>query len=139
LLEISNDLKEILKESLFSYYDSLSKGDLLKLSSLMTKESYLVTISTLGFKRAFRDESFKYLLEKIETDSDALLEVEKILSREIKEEARKYVIQVLSYEPKGPERVTLHYTQEIKIKKIYFSNQDGRWKIDLKAGRQKGL
>jgi hypothetical protein len=139
LLEISNDLKGTLQESLFSYYDSLTKGDLPKLSPLMTKESYLLTMSTLGFKRAFRDESFKYLLEKIETDSNALLEVEEILSHELKKEARKHIIKVLSYEPKGPDRVTLRYTQDTQSKKIYFSNEDGRWKIDLKAGRQKDL
>jgi hypothetical protein len=103
----------------------------------MTKESYLVTVSTLGFKKAFRDESFKYLLEKIETDSNALLEVEEVLSHELKEESRKSDIKVISYEKKGLDRVTLHYTQDTHAKKIYFSNQDGRWKIDLKAGRKK--
>jgi hypothetical protein len=137
LSEISTEIEEALKESLLSYYNSISEGNLSKLSSLMTKESYLLTIATLGFKKAFKDDSFKYLLEKIETDSNALSEVEGILSYELKKEPRENVIVVLSYEQKGSDRITVHYTQEGKLKKIYFSNQDENWKIDLKAGRKK--
>lgn len=137
LLEISNDLKETLKESLHAYYTSIKRGDLIKLSSLMTGESYLLTLSTLGFKKAFRDESFKHLLEEMEHEPKSLLEVEKLLSTELKNEARKNIVDVLFYEPKGLDRVTLHYKQDAQTKKIYFSKQDEIWKIDLKAGRKK--
>ena len=84
MLEISNDLKETLKESLHAYYKSIKEGDLIKLSSLMTRESYLLTLSTLGFKKAFRDESFKHLLEEMEHEPKSLLEAEKLLSSELK-------------------------------------------------------
>jgi hypothetical protein len=139
LLEISNDVKESLKKSLYSYYASISEGDLDKLSSLMTQESYLSTLSTLGFKKAFRDESFKHLLEEIEHNAESLAEVEKLLSHELKNEARKNTLHVLSYESKGLDRITLHYTQELHLKKIYFSLEEGNWKIDLKAGRKKDI
>ena len=103
----------------------------------MTRESYLLTLSTLGFKKAFRDESFKHLLEEMEHEPKSLLEAEKLLSSELKNEARKNTVDLLFYEPKGLDRVTLHYRQDTQTKKIYFSKQDEIWSIDLKAGRKK--
>lgn len=137
LPEISNETKERLKKSLDSYYASINEGDLGKLSSLMTQESYLLTLSTLGFKKAFKDERFKHLLEEIEHEAKSLAEVEKLLSHELKNEARKNTLEILSYESKGLNRVTLHYIQDLHVKKIYFSFEGEKWKINLKAGRKK--
>lgn len=137
MTEITNSLKETLKESLESYYTSISEGNLTKLSTLMTQESYIITISTFGFKKAFKDESFKQLLKEIEKNAYALSQVERILSYELQKEARKNIIEVVSYEQKGVDRVTLHYNEDAHTKKIYFSKQNENWQIDLKAGRKK--
>jgi hypothetical protein len=139
VLALSNELKETLKESLYSYYTSISQGDLSKLSSLMTEESYIITISTLGFKKAFKDAHFKELLGEMENNAESLTKVQNILSQELKKESRKNSIEVISYELKGLERVTLHYKEDSHPKRIYFSKQNATWLIDLKAGRQKDI
>lgn len=132
-------MRMTLIESLESYYESIDAGDLLRLSTLMTRESYLMSLNSLGFKKAFQDESFRRLLKEMEKDSKALLEVEEILSLELRGESRKYDIETLLYESKGSDRVTLRYSQDENPKKIHFSNQEGVWKIDFKAGRKKDL
>ena len=137
MLSISNELQKTLRGSLELYYKSISEGDLSTLCTLMTRESYLLTLGAFGTKEAFKDETFKHLLQEMENDAVALSKVEKILSHNLREEARKYVIEVISYELKGLDRVTLHYTQNEHPKKIYFSKQLGKWKIDFKAGRKK--
>jgi len=103
----------------------------------MKKESYIFMLETFGFKRAFKDEHFETLLESMQSNETALREVQKTLSKDLKEEGRKANLGVVSYEKKGEERVTLHYTQDKNPKKMYFSKQGNIWKIDFKAGRKK--
>jgi hypothetical protein len=137
LNELSHNLKETLQESLNSYYFSISQGDLVKLSTLMTQESYLIVLTTLGFKKAFRDKDFEHLLEEIGDNPKSLSEVQNLLSQDLREESRQYAVEVRSYENKGTQRITLHYTENGQLKKMYFSLQDTQWKIDFKAGRAK--
>lgn len=134
---IATQIKDTLSKSLFSYYKALVDGDLKTLSSLMTKESYIIYLEALGFKRAFKDTGFKKLLGKIDDSEPSLNEVETLLSGDLAHEAREYEVEVTSFESKGSDRVSLHYTEDGHPKKMYFSSSSGAWKIDYKAGRQK--
>ncbi len=128
-------VQTILQESLHAYYKTLKRGDMQALSTLMTKESYLITLETLGFKRAFKEARFKKLLKMAKEDAEALKEVEEILSADLRRESRIHEIEAVSFESKGESRITLHYREDRHSKKLYFSSSAGEWKIDYKAGR----
>lgn len=129
--------KEILTASLSSYYDALKKGDLKTISALMTRESYLLTLETLGFKRAFKDSGFKTLLKESAESDTAQKEVEIRLGADLAQEAREHRTEVIRFESKGSDRITLHYEEDSRPKKLYFSSSPSGWKIDYKAGRQR--
>jgi len=133
---ISTQTKERLTLSLLSYYETLSKGELKKLSSLMTKESYLTLIKALGFKRSFKDKEFQSTLKKSDKDQISLEIVEAVLSSDLAEEAKQHEIALVSFETKGPQRITVHYKEDDHLKKVYFSSTSGEWKIDYDAGRK---
>ena len=134
---INTDTKTTLTRSLHSYYEALNKGDLQAQSALMTKESYIITLGALGFKRAFRMVEFKDLLKKIGSDEASLRTVETVLSNDLAKEAREHEIALVSFDSKGPDRITVRYTEDGYPKKVYFSSSLGEWKINYKAGRQK--
>ena len=133
---INIQTKETLTKSLFSYYETLRKGDLNTLASLMTKESYLTLLNALGFKRSFKDKEFQQTLKKSAKDTMSLVIVEAILSSDLSEKKEAHEIALVSFEEKGPQRITLHYTEDGHPKKIYFSCSSGAWKIDYNAGRR---
>ncbi len=134
---VNEQCKETLTASLCAYYDALNRGDLKTISALMTRESYQLTLETLGFKRAFKDDGFKTLLKKSAEDATALKEVERRLGDDLAQEARAHRIEVIRFESKGPDRITLHYEEDSRPKKLYFSSSPSGWKIDYKAGRQR--
>ena len=133
---INTQTKETLTKSLLSYYETLSKGDLTRLASLMTKESYLTLLNAVGFKRSFKDKEFQQTIKKSGEDSASLVIVEAILSVDLAEKADSHEIALVSFEPKGPQRVTVRYTEDGHPKKVYFSSSSGAWKIDYNAGRK---
>ena len=133
---ISTQTKERLTRSLINYYETLSKGELKKLSSLMTKESYLTLIKALGFKRSFKDKEFQSTLKKSDNDPISLESIEAVLSADLAEEAKQHEIALVSFKPKGAQRITVHYTEDNHPKKVYFSSTSGEWKIDYDAGRK---
>ncbi len=137
MLMINTPVKKKLTLALLAYYETLKRGDLQAQSTLMTKESYLLTLEAVGFKRAFKDPEFKALLKKISDDEKALHTVETILSNDLAAEAREHDIALLSFDPKGSDRMTVRYTEDGHPKKLYFSSLSGEWKIDYKAGRRK--
>ncbi|QOY55311.1 hypothetical protein HUE87_03475 [Candidatus Sulfurimonas marisnigri] len=137
MLTINDNTKKTLKDSLVLYYDALSCGDLIKLSTLMTRESYLITLEVLGFKHAFRNDEFKKLFKNIDSDENSLQKVESLISNDLAHEKRKHLINVISFESKGTDRVTVHYIEDTHPKKQYFSFSSDGWKIDYKAGRKK--
>lgn len=134
---VDEHLKETLSASLRFYYEALKKGDLKTISSLMTRESYQLTLETLGFKRAFKDDDFKKLLKESAENGTAQKEVETRLGTDLAQEARAHRIEVIHFESKGPDRVTLHYEEDSRPKMLYFSSSPSGWKIDYKAGRKK--
>jgi|LGOV01.1.fsa_nt_gb excinuclease UvrABC ATPase subunit len=135
---INENVKETLKTSLFSYYGALERGSLNVLTNIMTTESYLMTLESLGFRRAFKESHFKELLKQMENNASVLKEVEIILSADLVKEAKEHpIIEVISFESKGSDRITLHYEEDTHPKKLYFSSSLGEWKIDYKAGRKK--
>jgi hypothetical protein len=136
MLEIDKNIQEALAQSLQLYYTSLENGNLQMICTLMTEESYLITVNTLGFKRAFKDENFKKLLSEIQTNENSLKKVETTLCNDLSNESRKYHIAINSFEVNGPSRVTIHYKENSYPKKIYYATSDTRWKIDYKAGRK---
>lgn len=134
---INSSDKKMLENALYTYYCALKKGDLQTLCALMTHDSYLLTLETLGFKEAFKDKYFKKLLKTIEESEESLKEVEKVLSANLIKESRSHQIEVTNCESKGPTRITLNYREDGHPKKLYFSSSHGGWKIDYKAGRPK--
>ncbi|MBU1659257.1 hypothetical protein KKG72_09435 [bacterium] len=136
-MEINKNTKETLHRSLLLFYDALKFGDLKSLSHLMTRESYMITLQSLGFKRAFREADFQTLLKNIENDAQSLKSVETMLCADLLNNSREHQLEITSFEPKGTNRITLGYAQDGYSKKMYFSKFNEEWKIDYKAGRKK--
>ena len=137
MLALNTDNEELLEKFLLSYYESIKRGDLQRLSALMTRESYIIYLEALGFKRAFKDVEFKKLLKEIADNETSLRTVEEVLSDYLAKEEREHKLIINSFESKGSDRVTLHYSEDRHPKKLYFSSSLGEWKIDFKAGRKK--
>ena len=133
---INTQTKETLTRSLLDYYETLSEGDLTRLASLMTKESYLTLLNAVGFKRSFKDKEFQQTIKKSGEDSASLEIVEAVLSSDLAEQSDQHEIALVSFESKGPNRITLHYSEDGHPKKLYFSSNSGAWKIDYNAGRK---
>jgi len=133
---ITTQTKEKLSQSLYSYYDALREGELKSLSSLMTKTSYITLIKALGFKQSFKDSEFKQLLKKSGEDKSSLKVVEAVLSSDLRAKVKQYEITLVSFEEKGSQRITVHYTEDRHAKKVYFSSTSGDWQIDYNAGRR---
>ncbi len=124
------------KEILFLYYQAMAIGDLKTLKNLMVPSTYMMTLEIFGLKISFRDSKFKELLRQCEDDKSALLKVEKILAQDLLESQNNYQIEYLKTETTGDDRRTVHYKEDTKLKKLYFSKIN-LWKIDLMAGRRK--
>jgi len=118
------------------YYASLYKGDLSAVKSLMTQESYIMTLETFGLRLALRDPDFKAKLKKIEDDPAILAEVEKKLSSELLSRNLSPEIEIVSESKNGDKRETVEYTEDGKSKKLYFSKEEEGWKINYYAGRK---
>lgn len=118
------------------YYTSLYNGDLDAVKELMTEESYTMTLETFGLRLALRDPEFKAQLKKIAEDTDALAEVENKLSFELISRRISPVIDIKSTSMNGTKRQTIDYTEDEKMKKLYFSKEENGWKINYYAGRK---
>lgn len=130
------NLKERFSESLKQYYNYLQTGDLRALSLLMTEESYLMKVESLGFKHAFNDAGFKLLLKNMHNNKLDLEKVESVISKDLKHELKNYQVKVVDVQETGSDRITLHYLENKLPKKMYFSSSMGEWKINYKAGRK---
>lgn len=128
--------QERLSESLYLYYNSIKSGNLEQLKQIMTKESYLIILDSLCFKRAFKDPEIKALLHNIHSDESSLVKIEEIISEDLKNESKNHQIGIVNLEENGPNRAVLHYLEDKHPKKMYFSSSTGTWKIDYKAGRK---
>ena len=118
------------------YYTSLYSGDVTAVKELMTPESYIMTLETFGLRLALRDPEFKTLLKKIDEDAEALAEVENRLSIELISRKLSPKIDIKSVSWNGTERQTIEYTEDGKMKKLYFSKEEDGWKINYYAGRK---
>ncbi len=118
------------------YYTSLYSGDLSTVKSLMTEESYIMTLETFGLRLALRDQEFKSQLKKIEDDEDALAEVENKLSYDLIDRRNSPKIDIKNVSGNGENRQTIDYTEDGKMKKLYFSKEKDGWKINYYAGRK---
>lgn len=122
-------------EIVSKYYHALYSGDLSGVKALMTEKSYMMTLESFGLRLSFRDKEFKSLLEKIEDSPESLEKVEALLSEEIISRNKTATIKITKCEANGLDRETVHYTEDGKVKKLYFSKENGAWKIDYYAGR----
>ena len=118
------------------YYTSLYSGDLASVKELMTQESYMMTLETFGLRLALRDLEFKAQLKKIEHDSNVLEEVENKLSFDLISRKISPEIDIKSVSWNGEKRQTIDYTEDGKMKKLYFSKEKNGWKINYYAGRK---
>lgn len=123
-------------EILGLYYKALYSGDLSLVKRLMTPESYIMTLETFGLRLSFRDSEFKAQLKDIGENATALAEVENKLSKELILRKLSPKIEIKSKEWNGTQRQTIEYTEDQKSKKIYFSKEKDRWKINYYAGRK---
>ena len=118
------------------YYTSLYSGDLSTVKELMTDESYMMTLETFGLRLALRDQEFKSQLKSISEDVNALDEVENKLSYELLSRKMSPKIEIKTTSFNGIKRQTIHYTEDRKDKKLYFSKEKDGWKINYYAGRK---
>lgn len=118
------------------YYTSLYSGDLSTVKELMTEESYIMTLETFGLRLVLRDQEFKAQLKKIKEDEDALAEVEHKLSFDLISRKISPEIDIKSVSWNGEKRQTIDYTEDGKMKKLYFSKEKDGWKINYYAGRK---
>jgi hypothetical protein len=85
---------------------------------------------------ALRDQEFKAQLKKIKEDEDALAEVENKLSFDLISRKISPEIDIKSVSWNGEKRQTIDYTEDGKMKKLYFSKENDGWKINYYAGRK---
>lgn len=118
------------------FYEALYKGDMKQLKTLMTEESYFMTLESFGLRLSLKDSSFKKALEEMEEDKGALIEVEHKLSHDL--QARKTIpqIKIVRAEHNGTDRQTVYYTENGKDKILYFSKEFDGWKVNYFAGRK---
>lgn len=124
------------EEAVSSYYQAIHCGDLESVKRLMTKQSYFMTLESLGLKLAFKDSVFKQELENIEENETSLEKVERKLSENLSSRDNSPEIKIVKVEPNGSERLTVHYTEDGKTKNLYFSKEKDEWKINYYAGRK---
>lgn len=123
------------EEIVGKYYHALYNGDLESVKEMMTGESYHMTLEPFYIKLSFKDPAFKTMWDEIEENKDALYEVEKKISEELLSRNLSPQIDIKHIEPNGSQRTTVHYEEDGKNKKLYFSKKDGYWRIDYFAGR----
>ena len=134
---IEKSVDDLQPEEIVSrYYEARSQGDLESIKSLMTEQSYYMTLDSLGLKLAFKDVSFKKMLGSIEDDETSLVEVENTLSKYLLSVDTPYEIKIQSVEPNSTQRKTVSYTENGKVKNLYFSKESNGWKINYYAGRK---
>lgn len=124
------------KEMVTLFYTALYNGDLHFLKSLMTEKSYYMTLETFGLRLSLNHPEFKAMLKDIEDDSTSLAKVERLLSEELQSRNISPHIKITKVVENGNTRKTVEYTEDEKIKKLYFSQEDNRWKINYFAGRK---
>ncbi len=123
------------EEIVGKYYHALYSGDLQSVKEMMTEESYYMTLEPFGFKLSFNDPIFKTQWDKLKESKDVLYEVEKQISLEVLSRNLSPQIDIKQIEPNGLERTTVHYTKDGEKKRLYFSKEDGCWRINYFAGR----
>ena len=123
------------EEMVVKYYHALNSGDLSSVKEMMTEESYIMTLEPFGIKLSFNDSVFKTQWDQIEESEDALVEVEKKISKELLSRNLSPHIAIKNTEQNGLERMIVHYTKDGKNKKFYFSKEGGDWRINYFAGR----
>lgn len=124
------------EEIVSRFYGSIYSGDLESVRSLMTEQSYFMTLESLGLKLSFKDLSFKEVLESIDEDAESLQRVEQALSKDLLTRDGLPQIDIERIESNGSERVTVHYKEDGKVKNLYFSKEENGWKINYYAGRK---
>jgi len=129
---MTNEPSEIVSQ----YYHALYSGDLTIVKDLMTEKSYMMTLESFGLGLSFKDAVFKSLLKEIEENNSSLLIVEALLSEELISRNKAPKIEIIKSEANGDARQTVHYTEDEKMKRLYFSKEETGWKINYYAGRK---
>ncbi len=119
------------------YYKAVETADLDLLKTLMTRESYMLTLESYAFKMILKDSNFKTLLDRYDEDTSAKKEVEQTISEDLLRHIKHHDIVLGEIEHRGENRICIHYTEDNKNKKLFFSQRDEMWKIDYMAGRIK--
>ncbi|MDQ1338625.1 MAG: hypothetical protein QG567_1755 [Campylobacterota bacterium] len=124
------------EEIVIHYYKLLYGGGVGALKEFMVRSSYLMTLEAFGLRLSLKNQAFKSLLEKAKEDEDALMKAEELLSEDLASREVSPDIRIVEVEMNGKERLTVHYTEDKKKKKLYFSKENDVWKIDYYAGRK---
>jgi hypothetical protein len=80
-------------------------------------------LESFGLGLSFNDPDFRVLLSKIEEDRGSLEAVEEKLSKDIASRHLSQNIRILKTNKNGEERRTIHYREDGKEKKLYFSSR----------------
>ena len=118
-----------------SYYSALYQGNLLKVKELMVKKSYIMLLESLGVGLAISSKEFKKTLSTIEENPRSMRIIEEKIIDLVISKMKTPNLCILKEYPNGEGRKTVHYEEEGKTKKMYFSKHAGLWKIDYLAGR----
>ncbi len=118
------------------YYEYVGSGDLGRLRGIMTEESYRMALSSFSLALTIRDSAFSDDYEASDTDPVALARVEARVSLELARSARHPLIEIKEIKPNGALRTTVHYLENGKSKKLYFSLENDGWRINYLAGRK---
>ena len=94
-----------------------------------------MALEPFGMGLFLRDPEFKIVWDKIKESRDALHEAEQKISAELLSRNLSPQIVIKQTEPNGSKRKTVHYEEDGKKKRLYFSKEKGHWLIDYYAGR----
>lgn len=123
------------QEIVEAYYRALYAGDLAAVKKCMKRESYFMTLESFGLRLALRDPLFKSQLKEIGRP-EILKEVERKLSGELASRRKNPRIEINSVDSNGAERKSVRFKEDGREKVLYFSKENGEWKINYYAGRK---
>lgn len=124
------------KMCLSDYYAAMQTGDIARLQQVMTHDSFKLTIEVWALSIALKEPAFKQILNDYMKMPQATAVVNRRVSDKLKH-ATKKSIRITGEEIIAKDRIIIRFTENGKPKKLYFSADNGEWKIDYHGGRKK--
>ncbi|QOP41576.1 hypothetical protein [Sulfurimonas marina] len=120
--------------TLQSYYDAISEGDISALKQIMTPQSYDTDIQVYALSLAFQNKEFHKNLKLYKTSPEAKRIVENGVKKKLQNRGKRTII-IKSELNLGSDRVAVRFTENSKKKQLYFRKIQQVWILDYLAGR----